>query len=38
LWWLKKTDSMARNPKWMAKSLVKLKVLAESEPATKQGR
>lgn len=29
LWWLKKTDSMARNPKWMAKSLVKLKDLCE---------
>ena len=29
LWWIKKTNSMARNPKWMAKSLVKLKLLAE---------
>jgi uncharacterized protein YndB with AHSA1/START domain len=29
LWWLKKTQSLTRNPKWMAKSLVKLKVLAE---------
>jgi uncharacterized protein YndB with AHSA1/START domain len=30
LWWLKKTDSLARNPKWMAKSLVKLKALCEA--------
>lgn len=30
LWWLKKTDSMARNPKWMAKSLVKLKGLCQA--------
>jgi uncharacterized protein YndB with AHSA1/START domain len=30
LWWLKKTQSLARNPKWMAKSLVQLKVLSES--------
>jgi uncharacterized protein YndB with AHSA1/START domain len=30
LWWIKKTNSMARNPKWMAKSLVQLKLLAES--------
>lgn len=29
LWWLKKTQSLTRNPKWMAKSLVKLKALAE---------
>ena len=29
LWWLKKTQSLARNPKWMAKSLVKLKTLCE---------
>jgi hypothetical protein len=29
LWWLKKTDSMARNPKWMAKSLVKLKDICQ---------
>ena len=29
-WWLKSTNSLARNPKWMAKSLVQLKVLAES--------
>lgn len=29
LWWLKKTDSLTRNPKWMAKSLVKLKALCE---------
>ncbi len=28
-WWLKKTDSLARNPKWMAKSLVQLKALCE---------
>jgi uncharacterized protein YndB with AHSA1/START domain len=28
-WWLKRTNSLARNPKWMAKSLVKLKVLCE---------
>jgi uncharacterized protein YndB with AHSA1/START domain len=30
LWWLKKTDSLTRNPKWMAKSLVKLKALCEA--------
>jgi uncharacterized protein YndB with AHSA1/START domain len=29
-WWLKRTNSLTRNPKWMAKSLVKLKELAES--------
>ena len=29
LWWLKKTQSLTRNPKWMAKSLVKLKTLCE---------
>jgi uncharacterized protein YndB with AHSA1/START domain len=29
-WWLKRTNSLARNPKWMAKSLVKLKVLCEA--------
>lgn len=29
LWWLKKTGSMARNPKWMAKSLVNLKALCQ---------
>jgi uncharacterized protein YndB with AHSA1/START domain len=28
-WWLKKTGSVARNPKWMAKSLVALKALCE---------
>ena len=28
-WWLKKTGSIARNPKWMAKSLVALKALCE---------
>jgi hypothetical protein len=28
-WWLRKTQSLARNPKWMAKSLVQLKVLSE---------
>jgi hypothetical protein len=28
-WWLKKTGSMAHNPKWMAKSLVRLKVICE---------
>lgn len=30
IWWLKKTDSLTRNPKWMAKSLVKLKALCEA--------
>jgi uncharacterized protein YndB with AHSA1/START domain len=29
-WWLHKTDSLNRNPKWMAKSLVKLKALCEA--------
>ncbi len=29
-WWLKKTGAMAHNPKWMAKSLVRLKALCES--------
>lgn len=29
LWWLIRTQSLTRNPNWMAKSLVKLKVLAE---------
>jgi len=29
-WWLKKTDSLARNPKWMAKSLVRLKAICEA--------
>ena len=28
-WWLRKTDSLARNPKWMAKSLVRLKAICE---------
>jgi hypothetical protein len=28
-WWVNKTDSLHRNPKWMAKSLVKLKALCE---------
>ena len=28
-WWVHKTDSLNRNPKWMAKSLVKLKTLCE---------
>jgi hypothetical protein len=30
LWWVYKTDSLKRNPKWMAKSLVKLKALCEA--------
>ena len=29
-WWLKKTKSLARNPKWMAKSLVRLKAICEA--------
>ena len=29
-WWLKKTGAMAHNPKWMAKSLVRLKILCEA--------
>jgi hypothetical protein len=29
LWWLERTQSLTRNPKWMAKSLVKLKTLCE---------
>jgi hypothetical protein len=29
-WWLKRTGSMARNPKWMAKSLVALKAICEA--------
>ncbi len=29
-WWLRKTDSLARNPKWMAKSLVRLKAICEA--------
>ena len=28
-WWLKKTGAMAHNPKWMAKSLVRLKAIFE---------
>ena len=28
-WWLQRTDSLNRNPKWMAKSLILLKALAE---------
>jgi hypothetical protein len=28
-WWLKRTGSMASNPKWMAKSLVALKAICE---------
>jgi hypothetical protein len=28
-WWVKRTDSLQRNPKWMAKSLVLLKALSE---------
>ena len=28
-WWVKRTDSLRRNPKWMAKSLVLLKALSE---------
>ena len=28
-WWLKKTGAMAHNPKWMAKSLVRLKATCE---------
>ena len=30
LWWVYRTDSLKRNPKWMAKSLVKLKALCEA--------
>jgi uncharacterized protein YndB with AHSA1/START domain len=29
-WWLKKTGAMAHNPRWMAKSLVRLKHLCEA--------
>ena len=29
-WWLKKTNALAHNPKWMAKSLVRLKVICEA--------
>jgi uncharacterized protein YndB with AHSA1/START domain len=28
-WWLKKTGAMDHNPRWMAKSLVKLKTICE---------
>lgn len=28
-WWVKKTGSLERNPKWMAKSLVLLKAISE---------
>ena len=28
-WWLKKTGALAHNPKWMAKSLVRLKAICE---------
>ena len=28
-WWLRKTGAMAHNPKWMAKSLVRLKAICE---------
>ena len=30
VWWLGKTGSLVRNPKWIAKSLVNLKVLCEA--------
>jgi hypothetical protein len=30
--WLKMTGAMAHNPKWMAKSLVRLKSMCEAEP------
>ena len=29
-WWLKKTGAMTHNPKWIAKSLVRLKAICES--------
>ena len=29
-WWLKKTNALAHNPKWMAKSLVRLKAICEA--------
>lgn len=29
-WWLKKTGAMDHNPRWMAKSLVKLKTICEA--------
>lgn len=28
-WWINKTNSLSRNPKWMAKSLVKLKDICQ---------
>ena len=31
-WWLGKTGAMVHNPKWMAKSLVRLKSMCEAEP------
>ena len=31
-WWLGKTGAMVHNPKWMAKSLVRLMSLCEAEP------
>jgi len=30
-WWLGKTGAMVHNPKWMAKSLVRLKTMCEAE-------
>ena len=30
-WWLEKTGAMVHNPKWMAKSLVRLKTMCEAE-------
>jgi hypothetical protein len=29
-WWMNKTHSLERNPKWMAKSLVRLKAICEA--------
>ena len=29
-WWLKRTGAIAHNPKWMAKSLVRLKLMCET--------
>ncbi len=31
-WWLGKTGAMVHNPKWIAKSLVRLKSMCEAEP------
>ncbi len=31
-WWLGQTGAMGHNPKWMAKSLVRLKSMCEAEP------